>query len=119
MKNREEYQASIFKKRDALLAKRRKKISQAAAVMSVCVCFAVAFAFLPKKFGQKLSSEVFPVITDSTVYVAETYVEDFNEYYSFTSSYTPAKTDLLAKRKIKTAPRQPPLQQKEPSMIWV
>ncbi len=90
MKNREEYQASIFKKRDALLAKRRKKFSQAAAVMSIGVCFAVAFAFLPKKFGQKLSSEVFPVITDSTVYVAETYVEDFNEYYSFTSSYTPA-----------------------------
>ncbi|MBQ2847166.1 MAG: hypothetical protein IJE74_02805 [Clostridia bacterium] len=52
MKNREEYQASIFAKRNALLQKRKKRISQAAAGTGIAVCFAAAFIIIPQLPGR-------------------------------------------------------------------
>ncbi len=87
MKSREKYQASIFAKRDALLAKRRKRISQTAAALSIVICFAAAFAFLPQRFGKKLDSEVFPQITDNAATESETYAQASEDSYTFYSPY--------------------------------
>lgn len=89
MKSREEYQASIFAKRDALLAKRRRRISQTAAFLSIVICFAIAFAVLPKKLSKKLSSEeTVQLITDDTITAdAPTAETSTVQAYTFHSSY--------------------------------
>lgn len=54
MKSREEYQASIFAKRDALLAKRKKRISYLTTAGCIVICFLTAFFLVPKdKFKVK------------------------------------------------------------------
>lgn len=55
MKSREEYEASIFAKRDALLAKQHKRITALATASCIAVCFITAFAFLPKRISADIS----------------------------------------------------------------
>ncbi len=66
MKSREEYLASIFAKRDALLKKRKSRISQTIAVLSIAVCFAAVFHFVPKKLTKS------PVSDETTTTIAST-----------------------------------------------
>ena len=97
MKNREEYQASIFAKKDALLAKRRRRISQSVAVLSIAACFAAAFAFLPKSLDYKVSfsesyAESATFVSDSLTAAApttqeSTVLQEPDEAYTFYSSY--------------------------------
>lgn len=56
MKSREEYLASIFAKRDALLAKRKKRISYLTASACIILCFAAAFIALPQRIEGKIES---------------------------------------------------------------
>lgn len=53
MKSKEEYLASIYKKRDREINKQRKRISAITSIICLAVCFAAVFAFVPKKFGTK------------------------------------------------------------------
>ena len=48
MKNREEYEASIYKKRDAMLAKRKKNIRMTVTALSVVICLSAAVLAMPK-----------------------------------------------------------------------
>ncbi|MBQ3045040.1 MAG: hypothetical protein IJD49_03725 [Clostridia bacterium] len=48
MKSREEYEASIYKKRDALLAKRKKNIRMTVTALSVMLCLGAAVLAMPK-----------------------------------------------------------------------
>lgn len=48
MKSREEYEASIYAKRDAFLAKRKKKIQMTVSALSVIICLGAAVFALPK-----------------------------------------------------------------------
>ncbi len=56
MKSREEYLESIYKKRDIKLASRKKTISVLTSIACLVICFAAVFAFVPKKFGKKIST---------------------------------------------------------------
>lgn len=55
MKNRDEYIASIFAKRDKELIRQKKRISAISSIICLTLCFAAIFAFVPKKFGMKSS----------------------------------------------------------------
>lgn len=48
MKSREEYEASIFAKRNAVLAKRKKKIQMTVSAMSIIICLSAAAFAMPK-----------------------------------------------------------------------
>lgn len=48
MKSREEYEASIYKKRDAMLAKRKKNIRMVVTALSVMLCLSAAVLAMPK-----------------------------------------------------------------------
>ena len=52
MKSREEYEASIFAKRDALLEKRKKITAAAVSAACIVLCFAAATVFLPKSLNK-------------------------------------------------------------------
>ena len=69
MKNREEYENSIYQKRDALIMKRKQKITAAASALCIVICFVAAALFLPKN----LNKASFDTITSTT---APTTVED-------------------------------------------
>ena len=49
MKNREEYVASIYAKRDAKIKERKKRIAVFTSVLCIVICFAAMFAFVPKQ----------------------------------------------------------------------
>ena len=93
MKSREEYEASIFAKRDALLKKRRKRISCIAAASCIALCFITAFAFLPKKISTDISvTEETATDTVQTLIAAETGKSDTlekseAEYYTIYSQF--------------------------------
>ncbi len=53
MKNRDEYIASIYEKRNLKIKERKKTISVLTSVLCLAVCFIAVFAFVPKTFGQK------------------------------------------------------------------
>ncbi len=55
MKNREEYEASIFAKRDALLEKRKRITAAATSALCIALCFAAAAVFLPKSLNKSNS----------------------------------------------------------------
>lgn len=65
MKNREEYVASIYSKRDARLAKRKRAVATAASALCLVLCFCAAAAVMPKMM-KKTSKEA---TTDITVAV--------------------------------------------------
>lgn len=89
MKNREEYQASIFAKRDALLKKRRKRISQAAAGAGVLLCFTAAFFVMPRILSHKSSKTEAPVAATTAAYLEEhmSQIQAEAEEHAFYSSY--------------------------------
>lgn len=55
MKSREEYEASIFAKRDALLEKRKRITAAATSALCIALCFAAAAVFLPKSLNKSNS----------------------------------------------------------------
>ncbi len=65
MKNREEYLASIYVKRDAYIAKRKKAVGMALSALCIVFCFCAA-AFVMPRMMKKTSPEV---TTDITVAV--------------------------------------------------
>ncbi len=65
MKNREEYMASIYAKRDARLTKHKKAVAAAASALCLVLCFCAAAVVMPKMM-KKTSKEV---TTDITVAV--------------------------------------------------
>ncbi len=92
MKSREEYEASIFAKRDALLAKRHKRITAIATASCIAVCFITAFAFLPKRISTDLTvTEGTANTAVHTLTVGEisemAQVEEFKEKYTFYSQF--------------------------------
>ncbi len=94
MKSREEYEASIFAKRDALLAKRHKRITAIATASCIAVCFITAFAFLPRRISTDLTvTEGVANITVQTLAVTEpkttAHIEDAEgEVYTFFSMFS-------------------------------
>lgn len=70
MKSREEYQASIFAKRDALLAKRKKRITQAVTVSCAVIMLTASAAAIPS-FIRKPTPDIVP--TEHITTVSEVY----------------------------------------------
>ncbi len=56
MKNREEYLASIYAKRDKVLAKRKKTISLITSTACLVLCFIAVFSFVPKRLVKKTNT---------------------------------------------------------------
>lgn len=87
MKSREEYVASIFAKRDALLKKRRKRISYLSAAVCLAVCLTVAFFSIPERFGSKKEpminqTEKSIVSTTAAFLAEEAEVEEYLDAFS-------------------------------------
>lgn len=80
MKNREEYQASIFAKRDALLKKRKKRITQAITVSCAVILLTASVAAIPS-FTKNLPRE-----SETTTLAAESAVHK-DKTDSFTDGY--------------------------------
>lgn len=104
MKSREEYQASIFAKRDALLKKRKKHFAQAVTGAGAAVLLAVSFIAVPdmtKKLS--LSSDTtIPSVQTTHSAVCEDYVtQDQSDFVNHTEkeeaieSYTENETTTL------------------------
>lgn len=66
MKNREEYEASIFAKRDALLAKRKKRIQTAVSAVCIIMCFGAAAYAVPKMMNISSGTETSASTTATT-----------------------------------------------------
>ncbi len=122
MKSREEYQASIFAKRDALLAKRRKNITQAVSGAAAAVLLTASFVAVPK-LTEKLpqSSETTAASEQATTnensvtqfhsdydshYVKEETVDSFSENTTVTFVYklTSVETTKAAASETKKDP---------------
>lgn len=61
MKNREEYMASIYAKRDARLAKRKRAVGSAVSALCIVLCFCAAAVVMPrmmKKTSPEITTEV-------------------------------------------------------------
>lgn len=74
MKNREEYEASIFAKRDALLEKRKRITAAATSALCITLCFVAAAVFLPKslnKSNSDLTSTTATTVPSTTLPAAE------------------------------------------------
>lgn len=80
MKSREEYEASIFAKRDALVAKRKKNMRITASALSVMICLGAAAVAMPMLKEKPDETQVLPVtnaaggVTENKI-AAETYGE--------------------------------------------
>lgn len=74
MKSREEYEKSIYAKRDALIMKKKQRIATATSLLCVVICFVAAAIFLPKN----LNKAAFDTTTSTTMpsTTAPTTVED-------------------------------------------
>ncbi len=74
MKSREEYEKSIYAKRDALIMKKKQRIATATSLLCVVICFVAAAIFLPKN----LNKAAFDTTTSTTILstTAPTTVED-------------------------------------------
>lgn len=64
MKSREEYEASIYKKRDALLAKRKKNIRMTVTALSVIICLSAAVFAMPKLMDKADKTQL-PSVTNA------------------------------------------------------
>ncbi len=93
MKNREEYMASIYAKRDARLAKRKRVIGTAASALCLILCFCAAAVAMPRMM-KKTSKEVTTDITvavnnaEGTVEKKQTQTEEFVELITMIVQYT-------------------------------
>lgn len=80
MKSREEYEASIFAKRDALIAKRKKNMRITASALSVMICLSAAAVAIPMLKEKLDETQILPVtnaaggVTENKI-AAETYGE--------------------------------------------
>lgn len=93
MKNREEYEASIYAKRDALLAKRKKNIRMTVSALSIVLCFCAAALTMPKMISktpdeQSTSSETAAASAENDI--AEEKIEaegtaEHEEYVQFST----------------------------------
>jgi hypothetical protein len=74
VKSREEYEKSIYAKRDALIMKKKQRIATATSLLCVVICFVAAAIFLPKN----LNKAAFDTTTSTTIpsTTAPTTVED-------------------------------------------
>lgn len=95
MKSREEYQASIFAKRDALLKKRKRNAAVAASALFIAVGISTASVFAPQ-FPQKQKTEAPEVATVQTGDTADNlrgYEEELSEpEYDCLTEATEGKT---------------------------
>lgn len=66
MKSRDEYEASIFAKRDALLEKRKKRITAITSALCIVLCFSAAAIFMPKNLNKSNSDIASTATTTST-----------------------------------------------------
>ncbi len=76
MKSREEYTASIFAKRDALLEKRKKRITAAISAVCIALSFAAAAAFVPKTINKTKGD----ITTETTVQAIVTQTSSAVQY---------------------------------------
>lgn len=88
MKSREEYEASIFAKRDALIAKRKKNMRITASALSVMICLGAVVIAIPMLKEKPDETQIQPVtnaasgVTENKI-VAETY----NEIATYPANY--------------------------------
>lgn len=89
MKSREEYQASIFAKRDALLRKRKRLITQAVSGTAAAVLLTASFIIVPKMTAKLPtgSEQTIPDITTTqSAYGEECITQQHSEYDSYTEN---------------------------------
>lgn len=84
MKSREEYESSIFAKRDALIAKRKKNMRIAASALSVIVCLSAAAVAIPMLNEKPDETQALPV-TDAAGGMTENKIAAENHSEHFTS----------------------------------
>jgi len=84
VKSREEYEASIFAKRDALTAKRKKNIRMATATLSVVICLGAAAVAIPMLNEKPNETQALPV-TDAAGGMTENKIAAENHSEHFTS----------------------------------
>lgn len=101
MKNREEYMASIYAKRDARLAKRRRAVGSAVSALCVVLCFCAAAVVMPRMM-KKASPEVTTDITvavnnaEGTVEKNQTQHMEIPQYVTMITQYEKPKVDGYA-----------------------
>ena len=88
MKSREEYESSIFAKRDALIAKRKKNMRIAASALSVTVCLGAAAVVIPM-LSEKPDKTPVPPVTDSAGGMTENKIatEGYGEIATYPANY--------------------------------
>lgn len=86
MKNREEYQASIFAKRDALLTKRKKNITTAITGIAVITLLTVSVAALPS-FKKEMTTGNTTVVYTSNPEIHMEYATQTNTDYDNLNVY--------------------------------
>lgn len=88
MKSREEYEASIFAKRDALITKRKKNIRMATATLGVVICLGAAAVAIPMLNEKPDETQALPV-TDAAGGMTEnkTAAENHSEHFTFPAVY--------------------------------
>lgn len=99
MKSREEYQASIFAKRDALLKKRKRNAAVAASALFIAVGISSAAVFAPQ-YPQEQKTEAPEVATVQSGNTAESFLCSENEpsepYYDSLAEETAQETTYNA-----------------------
>ncbi len=91
MKSREEYEASIFAKRDALTAKRKKNLHMATATLSVVICLGAAAVAIPNLIDTTDETQL-PSVTNAASGITENKIhsESHNEIFTFPVAYDAA-----------------------------
>lgn len=95
MKSREEYQASIFAKRDALLRKRRNNITKAVSSVAAAVLLTASVIAVPKMTAKlSLDSEqtIPDITTTQAAYVEENITQQHPDYDSYPESEDAAES---------------------------
>lgn len=88
MKSREEYESSIFAKRDALIAKRKKNMRIAVSALSVTVCLSAAAVAIPM-LNEKPDETQFSPVTDAAGGITENKIaaEGYGEIATYPANY--------------------------------
>ncbi len=84
MKSREEYEASIYAKKDALIEKRKKNIRMAAATLSVVICLGAAAVALPAISDSATEADSMNNANSQSQKVSS---EDVAEYFTFAQAF--------------------------------
>lgn len=88
MKSREEYESSIFAKRDALIAKRKKNMRITVSALSVMICLGAAAVAIPALTEKPDVSQI-PPVTNAAGGVTENSisVENYGEISTYPANY--------------------------------